>query len=514
MLHRRVILFLCLLFVGSSIYGQNSTLQKLIEIAQRTPSAANLRAVADAYMRLADYDNAWKYYEQAIARYRQLGQAANADALLEQTQVYRSEFSLYTLEPAQPDPNQKLAKFEPPVGVYLGAYVEEEGEIGQNKMFRMTFVFGGNHAVYFRYHFLVQPGTETENRPLFQDKFVYVARNSAAAVHIALEPKVPLSEITEDTIRPFAEAARDAEIPIFVRFASEFNDRNNPWSGNPKLYIDKWRLVTKVFREVAPNVAMVWSAQALPTSVIDQYYPGKDWVDWVGVTTYSTIFVNGDPKQPGDRINPLDRLDYIYQRYSKDHPIQVSEYAAEHKNGALGDKDFSELAATKMRMMYWGVYMRYPRVKNINWFSSDTTQDHPRYNQMPPARRRNYSLIESPLLVNTYKEFMQNPYFLQYTLRPGETLETLPDVPKPFPKSLWRSDKPIKGVAWIKIYEPYIAKVEYRLNRKLIGSPTVLPYGFEITPESLVSGINHLQVTAFDHAGKVLLQREVVFNVQ
>jgi hypothetical protein len=124
------------------------------------------------------------------------------------------EFQLFKLEPAPPSPNFSGALFEPPVGLYLGAYVEQEPDIGLNQMFKLTYVLKNNHAIYFRYHTLLRSAEDaTAWKPIFPTQFAYVAKNSGAGIHLALEPakNLPLEAITENVIRPFAEAARDAE---------------------------------------------------------------------------------------------------------------------------------------------------------------------------------------------------------------------------------------------------------------------------------------------------------------
>lgn len=421
------------------------------------------------------------------------------------------EFELFKLEPSRPVAGQSLALFEPPVGAYLGAYVEQEPDIGLNKMFRISSLLKNNHAIYFRYHRLIRPEDATLERPIFPERFVAAAHNSGAAVHLAYEPAVPLREITEAMVRPFAEAARESDTPIFLRFASEFNDPGNEWSRDPQLYIEKFRMVSRVMREVAPNVAMVWCPMAYRLSAIDAYYPGKAYVDWVGVNLYNTIFVNGDQTQSGWGVNPLNLLDPIYRKYSKDHPIQISEYAAAHHVGS-DSRDFSEFAVQKMRSLYYGVMLKYPRVKNINYFSVDTINDDPKPNKRNAARLSNYSLLDNATVRKAYTELFKQPYFLQFVLRPEETLEKMPDTAKPFPRVIQRTAGLISGASWIYAEFP-IAKLEYSLNNKPLSSSTALPFSFTLDPSKLGLGSQTLTIKARDKTGRMFLERSVRFDV-
>jgi hypothetical protein len=425
------------------------------------------------------------------------------------------EFQLFKLEPAQPSPNFSGALFEPPVGLYLGAYVEQEPDIGQNQMFKLTYVLKNNHAIYFRYHTLLRNAEDaTAWKPIFPTQFAYVAKNSGAGIHLALEPakNLPLEAITEDVIRPFAEAARDADVPVFVRFASEFNDLGNPWSKNPGLYKKTFQLVSRVMHEIAPNVAMVWTPMAYRLQVIDQFYPGKEYVDWVGVNFYNTILVNGDANQPGNRINPLELLDPIYRKYSAVHPIQISEYAAAHHLKSQGEKDYSAFAIQKMRMLYYGVMLKYPRVKNINWFSVDTINDDPKPYPKPDSRLSNYSLLDSESLRGAYQQLFSEPYFLQFVLRPGETLETMPEVSRVFPRAV-SSAMDLKGASWVNAGATEITRVDYLLDGKALSSADKLPYRFTVPTSSLKPGSHKLRVIVRSK-NKILLERDQVFAVQ
>ena len=143
-------------------------------------------------------------------------------------------------------------------------------------------------------------------------------------------------------------------IGFYAQFNPEMNGSWVRWHGNPALYIEKFRLISRVMKEEAPNVAMVWTPNSNPENQIERYYPGDAWVDWVGVNMYNVRFFNGDVKQPADRVNPLDLLDYVYKTYAARKPIMIAEYGATHYSAA-GKVDTTALAIAKMNMLYYGV---------------------------------------------------------------------------------------------------------------------------------------------------------------
>lgn len=77
--------------------------------------------------------------------------------------------------------------------------------------------------------------------------------------------------------------------PLFVRFAHEMNGNWYPWGtvgdNTPVAYKSAWKHIVAIFRrEGAANVRWVWTpyVDAGGHFPFRRYYPGDDWVDWVG----------------------------------------------------------------------------------------------------------------------------------------------------------------------------------------------------------------------------------------
>jgi hypothetical protein len=87
---------------------------------------------------------------------------------------------------------------------------------------------------------------------------------------------------------PWATAAAKFGRPIFLRFAHEMNDPYRyPWgpqNGNrPEDFIAAWKHVHLIFQKMnATNVLWVWSPH-ISMPWFEYYYPGPEWVDWVGM---------------------------------------------------------------------------------------------------------------------------------------------------------------------------------------------------------------------------------------
>lgn len=294
---------------------------------------------------------------------------------------------------AQP-PRQK---FEPVKGAYLGAYVIQDKLI-DGSMTKFNELTGKKHASFFRYVGYGQP---------FPTEWVEEVKAVGAVPHIAFEPNKGLQQVKDDAyLRNFAREAKKAGVPIFLRYASEMNGTWAAYSGDPELYIEKWRLVHDVFEEEAPNVAMVWTVFTFPQKTITKYYPGDEYVDWVGVNIYNVVYHNNNIKERAEQEDPLELLSYVYNLYSNRKPIQISEYGVTHYT-ITDNKEYADFAVSKIKRMYNGLRKKYPRVKAIFYFDVNNVAFGVQGRQI-----NNYSVIDHPKVLAAYKEVISHDYFL------------------------------------------------------------------------------------------------------
>lgn len=88
-------------------------------------------------------------------------------------------------------------------------------------------------------------------------------------------------------IDAMARALRDLNAPVLLRFNWEMDqDYGDPqYIGTPSEFIAAWRYVHNRFEQIgATNVEWVWSprARSFAKNVGQTFYPGYDYVDWVG----------------------------------------------------------------------------------------------------------------------------------------------------------------------------------------------------------------------------------------
>ncbi|MFQ6131217.1 MAG: glycosyl hydrolase [Armatimonadota bacterium] len=419
-----------------------------------------------------------------------------------------------------------LAKFEPLRGCYVGAFIQLDSTVkGDFQLFES--LTGKKHASYFRYLGYGKP---------FPKEWAERVKAAGAVPHIAVEPNEGLDKVRDNEyLRQWARDAAELGCPIFLRFASEMNGTWMPYSGNPKLFIEKWRLVHDVLERLAPNVAMVWTPFATPLSTIPKYYPGDEYVDWVGVNIYSVYRHDGDPSKPAGE-DPRELLRYVYRRYGDRKPIQISEYAASHYCAAA-KKSIVDFAVARMSVLYRSLERDLPNVKMINWFSVDAAQSGLAHND--------YSLTSQPKVLETYRRLVASPYFLSQVqpiriasappgvgpATPGPSGPGTPSVP---PAAPWTSDlgpEPQRGVrlllqgasmdvlrgavgliADVGTEEP-VQWVSFKVDGRMVSLRNAPPYRFAWDTTRAANGTHELTVVALDAASRELASDELLVDV-
>ncbi|MGD9496740.1 MAG: glycosyl hydrolase [Armatimonadota bacterium] len=283
--------------------------------------------------------------------------------------------------------------FIPAEGCYLGAYVELDAATGGD-IAAFERLVGKPHATYLRYVGYGSP---------FPFRWVRELHAQGIIPHIAWEPNDGLEQVDDDDyLRGWAEAAARTEGPIFLRYASEMNGTWQAYSGDPQRFVAKWRIVASTMHRLAPNVIMMWCPFATPQRTIVDYYPGDEWVDWVGVNIYSVHHYDGDVARPAND-DPREMLRYVYDLYADRKPIAICEYAATHFCAACG-QDVTDFGLRQMTKLYQALPTQFPRVKMISWFCVDAVGTG--------LASNNYSLTCSPAFLDRYRELIADPWFL------------------------------------------------------------------------------------------------------
>lgn len=487
------------------IENKISYYSRLVEIEPNIGS--NWRLLSDSYLADEQFEKASNALLKEAEIKKNLGLIQEYYYLLGLAEDYHTDSQLYV--PVSANSDVKLNKYEPVSGAYIGAFIEKDcaflGDVcfgGTPPLSRYQSFnnsTGKKHAIFFTYRNYGDPlmkSNEGEN-------YIDAIKQAHGSLQLAFQPQIGLDKVQDDAyLRQFAKDLNQTGIPIFLRFASEMNGEWVPWNGNPDLYKEKWKLVYNVMKQEAPNVAMLWSPSESPLSSIESYYPGDEYVDWVGISIYSKKYANGDINKNEENKNPLEALDYIYKLHADTKPIMISEYAASHQ--ITSEKlDSTLFAVTKMSMFYEGIKLKYPKVKSINWFSYNTY-----LHDIDPSKQvSNYSLFENQEVLNRYKSIIHDDYFLSDVVNGPyvNNQTTIPSVYKPFSNITITKDTFLTN--WVKLHDPYIQKVIYRLNGVDYATSSFYPYDFMVKQSDLKGGFNTLDIIAFDSKGVERLKK-------
>ncbi len=397
-----------------------------------------------------------------------------------------------------------------PRGCYIGAYIEQDPIVaGDIDLFER--LVGKKLASYMCYLGYGEP---------FPAKWVAKVHERGALPHIAWEPNDGLGQVRDDAyLHGWAEAAAQAEGPILLRFASEMNGTWMPYSGNPDEYVRKWRLVYSVIKQAAPNVIMVWCPFATPRRTIPLYYPGDDYVDWVGVNIYAVLYNDGDINQPAPD-DQLDSLRYISSLYGTRKPIAICEYSATHFCAA-SQRRSSDFAVRKMGEMYQAVREQFPNVVLLNWFSVDAASDG--------LADNDYAVTTDHLVLQTYRELVGGEYFLAQLSPFGLRLQ-MPETAAP----MALSGRPLAGAGQVAIIlkgsraeavtgrvvlealvgsglDAYL--VEFYVDGRFKALTNVAPYRASWNADRYDPGVHTIRVIVRDRADQEIASQEATVIV-
>jgi len=168
-------------------------------------------------------------------------------------------------------------------------------------------------------------------------------------------------------IEEWSKQVADFGHPIFIRFGHEMNDPYRyPWgpqNNQPEDFVAAWKHVIDVFRKNdVDNVIWIWAPQ--PSHLLyAEYYPGHDYVDWVGVgaLNYGTVASWSQWWTFKEIFG-----DYYYWLDMIDKPQMITE---------MGSLKVGGNRTQWFREAFNHLPTKYPRIKSILFFnhSEDNT---------------------------------------------------------------------------------------------------------------------------------------------
>lgn len=275
--------------------------------------------------------------------------------------------------------------------------------------------------------------------------------------------------------------------PVIVRFAAEMNVSN--LGDSPAAYVKAFRFVADYIHENYPDIAVMWSpndAGALnrPMSL---YYPGDEYVDWIGVSSFLKRDFMGDPNTGRNAQLFFYVGDYAWGQISLRYLFNFMEENDIHKPVAISEggivtsmpydnTNIDDWAKPRLRSMYWYIPMCYPEVKLITYFN--LTREEEVYG---------FSINDKPEYRGIMDDaFYNGPYMLEYPAEPQFTFV------KAAGHSLTGTTLPLYTYSYLP--EEYTLSVTYLLDGKEISTQTDIPYKYDMDISGLTDGVHVLTV--------------------
>ena len=326
------------------------------------------------------------------------------DKLLAEKPYYLNKIAEVTLD--HPVEIYKVDRtMEPLTGAYLGAFVDWWSTTTDEAIQELETTSGKEHAIYIHYMHWGGEDGQSEPEPFPKEWADKVWYDYGAIPLIKWEPNSEpngyLNDVTpvDPYMIEFAKACGKAGYPIFISFAHEMNGDWHNWN-NPSLFIEKWRIVHDVMEQYAPNAIMVWCASIWSANYedngrIDDYYPGDDYVDWVGIDMYFPKYKNAEPNSYVGGF-PRELIQTLYEIYTQpphSKPMMIGEWAAAKRcqsNPRLdpnhtewpdpytdgeGQWECEDYANERVNNLYPNLEAEFPMIKAVVWFHTWKERD-------------------------------------------------------------------------------------------------------------------------------------------
>ena len=317
-------------------------------------------------------------------------------------------------------------------------------------------------------------------------------------IQIALEPHSGLWQVNSDDgyLVQLATDMENSGIRMMLRFAGEMNDTTSKWySLDPSLYIEKFRIVADIFHTYAPSVPVIYAPNFYPSDTIDDYYPGDEYVDYVGISSYMMHQPITDPLGQGvDRSRFSNQLDTIYSLYGHKKPIVIVEGGASYMDYDTW-AEITPFASRQLQDFYTYLPIKYPNVKMSFIFDSD-------------RERQKFSLSNNPTYLEAYKAgtasdlyvLSKDAYYTYDYYELGNNVKV--------------KGEPTELVSYITTPSNDTAYVIYYVNGVQLGVAYGAPYSVPVNFEGFKGQKVTLTVRSFDSGNVPVTDYTVTVNVE
>lgn len=451
---------------------------------------SRLYEVGNAYEQLGEYDKAVKCFEEYLQYGEYRGWDDGVKIAKSKILQFTSSVDVYT----ETTETQKYygAVNEPKKGTLIGQ-TSDSGTENEESMILLYQEYG-------------QPINNWITQTF--DK----AKESGRAVELALNfPREgnQLDEIISDTYflpKLIGVLKRYSNVPIYLRIGAEANI----WTyyADPDKYKSAFRKIADEVHYNTDNVAVVWSMGHTSSWYInmEDYYPGDEYVDWVGVSAYCKKYFEGklwdvDNQfneiyfKSGNSADPVLLIKEIVDKYGDRKPIMLAECGVSHSTSSSSiNENHTQWAVEELERMYNYVPMVYPQVKLIAYFDKYISKEV-----------NDYSLSGSGALANKYEEMINLPHFIKYNYSnsPQYIYKSVDGV---------SASGSITVYAYPHVYGDNVPKVDYYIDGAWVTGSTSAPYKQVIDLSGYSDGSHELKAVV-ESGGEAKTEKIYTINV-
>ncbi len=447
---------------------------------------SRLEQIAIAYEKLGEYNTSADYFERYAVYAEKLGWDDAVKICKAKVLQYRNDVRVFTETTTPVFSNH--GKLEPDKGVMFGITSDspEENKAPGESMILLYLEFGNRNFDWAEKVF-----NDAERK----GQAIELAWNVPGEGNMIGE--VPYQ--TDHIISVLKLIESHNTVPVYIRFGAEVNIWNV--RANPQEYIAAFRTVAELARQYTTNTAMVWSVNTVSAWDIEMndFYPGDEYVDWVGVSLYMQKYFLGRNDWPenekfnevvflsGRNADPVKALNEVMEKYGDRKPIMISESGASHYIRSVDEYD-TPWAKIHLKKLYDYVPMVYPQVKLIAYFDKVIT-----------AENNDYAFSTNEEMARLYKELVSHPQFIHSGKE--ENVIAFEEIRGDY------QHVPAKNeiCTYVHIYGDEEPKVCYYIDDVWAGASTELPYRFRGLAD--VSEGNHTLKVAVEFGGLVVAEK-------
>lgn len=373
------------------------------------------------------------------------------------------------------------AKYEPRGGTYIGS-------IPENSETMMPLV---SYLTYIEH--------------MYQDDLYYPSNNMIRQDNVIATigwTIHDMNDVNYDKVRSVLETINSYNKPMLVRFANEMNCSN--LGDDPDKYIEVFRTVADMIHQY-PNLAVVWSPNDLGAldRPFEYFYPGDEYVDWVGVSCYSVkyfvgnqnttykdsvYFMTGDFSWATNKIKPF--MEFL-QKNNINKPVMISEGGVATNN--IYGEEYQYWNEPRLRNYLWYLIMKYPQIKLVNYFDVYRESENERYN-----------ISQYQYAVNIFNEAKSSgAYITEFGTNPEFVFQPANDA-----GTLIAKNGKVKLYTLAYIPQQQDVTVNYYIDSQWYHSSKQIPYICNFDISSVSDGKHTMEIEASGETKKYIFYKK------